>query len=193
VYVPLAQDYRGNVHFHVRPAAGASVAALREEVRREIGAVAPGLPLYRVTTFGQHLAGSLEHWGVHLTAGLFTAMGALATLVALVGIYGATSYAVSRRTREIGVRMALGATPARVLAMVLGEGLHVAAAGVGLGLALGLGLGRLLAGVFVDLAGFDPSSFTIAALAVLASCLVAVLLPARRATAVNPSVALRAD
>jgi predicted permease len=193
VYVPLAQGYRSNVHFHVRPADGANVAALRDAVRREIGAVAPGLPLFRVTTLGEHLSRSLEHWGVHLMAGLFTAMGGLATLVSLVGIYGATSYAVSRRTREIGVRMALGATPSRVLAMVLGEGLLVAAAGVGLGLLLGVGLGRALDSVFVEVVAFDPLTFALAAVLVLLACLGAALLPARRATTVDPSVALRAD
>ncbi len=193
VYVPLAQGYRANVHFHVRPAPGADVAALRDAVRRELGQVSPGLPLFRLTTFGAHLASSLEHWGVRLTAGLFTAMGGMATLVALVGIYGALSYAVSRRTREIGVRMALGATPARVRVMVLAEGLRVAAAGVALGGVIGLGLGRVLDGVFVEVVAFDPPTFGAAAGAVLAACLVAALLPARRATAVDPSVALRAD
>jgi len=193
VYVPLAQGYRANVHFHVRPVAGADPDVLREAVRREIGEVAPGLPLFRVTTFGAHLASSLEHWGVRMTAVLFSAMGGLATLVAVVGIYGAISYAVSRRTREIGVRMALGATPGRVRAMVLAEGLHVAASGVAVGALVGLGLGRVLDSVFVDVGAFDAPTFASAALLVLVSCLAATLVPARRATTVDPSVALRAD
>jgi ABC-type antimicrobial peptide transport system permease subunit len=120
-------------------------------------------------------------------------MGGVATLVALVGIYGAKSYAVSRRTREIGVRMALGATPGRVLAMILREGLQIAVAGVALGALLGLGLGRVLDSVFVEVVAFDPLTFTGAAGVVLGACMVAALLPARRATTVNPSVALRAD
>ena len=193
VYVPLAQGYRSNVHFHVRPAPGADPAALVAAVRREIQAAAPGLPIFRVTTFGAHLASSLEHWGVNLMAGLFTVMGGLATLVAVVGIYGAKSYAVSRRTREIGVRMALGATPQRVVGMILREGLQLALAGVGLGLLLGLGLGRVLDSVFVEVVAFDPVTFSAAPALVLVACLVAAWFPARRATAVSPSTALRAD
>ena len=193
VYVPLAQGYRANVHFHVRPLPGADPDVLREAVRREIGEVAPGLPLFRVTTFGVHLTSSLEHWGVRMTAGLFSAMGGLATLVAVVGIYGAISYAVSRRTREIGVRMALGATPGRVRAMVLAEGLHVAASGVAVGALVGLGLGRALDSVFVDVGALDAPTFAAAAALVLVSCLAATFVPARRATTVDPSVALRAD
>jgi predicted permease len=193
VYVPLAQGYRANMHFHVRPRAGADVAALRDAVRREIATAAPGLPLFRVTTFGAHLSGSLQHWGVRLTASLFSTMGGLATLVALVGLYGAISYAVSRRTREIGVRMALGATPSRVRTMVLGEGLRVGGGGVVVGALLGLALGRALDSIFVDVVAFDPPTFSAAALLVLVSCLVATLVPARRATAIDPSVALRAD
>jgi predicted permease len=190
VYVPLAQGYRSNVYFHVRPLPGADP---RDAVRSAIGSVAPGLPAFRVTTFGEHLSTSLEHWAVNLAAALFTVMGMLATLVALIGIYGARSYAVSRRTREIGVRMALGATPGRVRAMVLREGLQVAATGVGLGLLLGLGLGRVLDSVFVEVVAFDPLSFVGAAVLVLAACMGAAWLPARRATRVAPSVALRAD
>jgi hypothetical protein len=193
VYVPMAQGYRGNVHFHVRPATGAAGPGLSAAVRGEIRSAAPGLPLFRVTTFGAHLDESLEHWGVQLMAGLFSFMGGMATVVALFGIYGAKSYAVARRTREIGVRMALGATPGRVVGMIVGEGLRLALWGVGLGLLIGLGLGRVLDSVFVEVVAFDPLTFTAAPAFLLLACVAAAWLPARRATTVNPMTALRAD
>jgi ABC-type antimicrobial peptide transport system permease subunit len=162
-------------------------------VRREIQEVAPGLPVFRVLTFGQHLETSLERWAVELLAGTFTLVAALAALVAVVGIHGATSYAVSRRTREIGVRMALGASRGRVLGMVLGEGLQVTLAGIAAGAALGLGLGRMLDAVFVEVVAFDPATYAVAPALILVACLAAALVPARRATAVEPTVALRSE
>ena len=192
VYVPLAQGYRSNVHFHVRPRPGAA-SGLPDAVRSALAEAAPGLPLFRVLSFRDHLSSSLEHWGVNLMAAMFTAMGAVAALVALVGIYGAKSYAVSRRTREIGVRMALGATRGQVLALVLRGGVQLAAVGVALGGLLGLGLGRILDSVFVEVVAFDPLTFTAAAGLLSLACLVAAFLPARRATRVDPSVALRAE
>jgi predicted permease len=191
VYVPFAQAYHGAAHFHVRPRAG--VSGLADAVRREIREAAPGLPVFRVLTFGQHLETSLERWAVDLLAGTFTLVAALAALVAVVGIYGATSYAVSRRTREIGVRMALGASRERVLGMVVGEGLHVTLAGIAAGLLLGLGLGRMLDAVFVEVVAFDPATYAVAPTLILAACLAAALVPARRATTVEPTVALRSE
>jgi predicted permease len=191
VYVPFAQAYHGAAHLHVRPRPGATGVA--DAVRREIREAAPGLPLFRVLTFGQHLETSLERWAVDLLAGTFTAVAALAALVAIVGIYGATSYAVSRRTREIGVRMALGASRGRVLGMVVGEGLHVTLAGIAAGCALGLGLGRMLDAVFVEVVTFDPATYAVAPTLLLAACLAAALVPARRATAVEPTTALRTE
>ncbi len=192
VYVPFAQAYRGNVHFHVRPLDGVS-AGMVDAVRREIQSAAPGLPIFQAKTFGDHVSSSIEYWGVQTMANLFAAMGMIATLIALVGIYGAKSYAVMRRTREIGIRLAIGATPKGVRQMVLREGLRLGATGVGLGLVFGLGMGRVLDSVFADMGGFDPVTFTLAPLLVMCACLVASWLPARRATQVNPVTALRAD
>ena len=112
MFVPFAQGYRSGVHFHVKPRDGAG-ADLVAAVRREIAAVAPGVPIFGVTTFGAHLASSIEFWGLRALASVMTGIGLFAAGIALVGVYGAKSYAVARRSREIGVRLAVGATPAQ--------------------------------------------------------------------------------
>ena len=114
-------------------------------------------------------------------------------VVAMVGIYAVTSYAVARRTREIGIRMAVGAMPSTVKRMILREGLTLTLMGVGIGLVLGVGVGRLMASMFVDLSAFDPVTFTVVPAGFVAAALVAAWLPARRATQVNPVTALRSD
>ena len=192
VYVPFAQDYRGAAFFHVRPRSLAS-EALVQAVEREVKTAAPGLPSFKATTFEAHVSQSLEFWGLRVASNLFAALGALASLIAIVGIYGSLSYAVSRRTREIGVRLAIGASPRVVRRMVMGEGLALGGAGVAFGLLLGLGMGRVMDSIFVDVGAFDALTFTIAPLLLLAATAAAAWVPAHRATTVNPVTALRAD
>ncbi|MEP7117065.1 MAG: ABC transporter permease [Acidobacteriota bacterium] len=192
VYVPFAQGYRSGVHFHVRPRPGAE-AGLIDLVRGELRAAAPGVPVFGVTTFGAHLATSLEFWGLRTLATAMSGVGVFAAFIALVGVYGAKSYSVSRRTREIGVRLAVGASPASVRALIVGEALRIGLVGVLVGSGLGLGVGRALDAVFVDIAGFDPWVATLAPAALLAACVLAAWLPARRASLVDPAHVLRAD
>jgi len=191
VYVPFAQGAMGNAYFHVRPASAR--ANLTEDVRSEIRAAASGLPLFSVRTYSAHVGSSIEYWIIQLGAAMFAAFGAMAMVVALVGIYGVLSYAVSRRTREIGIRMAIGATPGGVVRMIVGEGLAMTLAGVALGSLLGLGIGQLLASIFVDISPFDAAIFAAVPTGFLAAALVAAWLPARRATRINPLSALRSE
>lgn len=191
VYVPFAQGFRSSVHFHVRPRPGAGMG-LTERVRQELHAAAPALPVFGATTFGAHLASSIEFWGLKALATGMTAVGAFAALIALVGVYGAMAYAVTRRAREIGVRLAVGATPGRVQGMIVGEGLRVGLLGATVGIALGLGVGQLLDTLFVDIAAFDWWLFTLAPALLVAACTLAAWVPARRAAAVDPSEVLRA-
>jgi ABC-type antimicrobial peptide transport system permease subunit len=136
---------------------------------------------------------SLELWAVRSGGRLFLGFGLLALLLAVVGLYGVKSYIVAQRTREIGIRMALGARPADVMGMVLREGAFLLGVGVALGLPLagllGYGVGSFLYGV----KPLDPVVFLAAPLALAAAALVATWLPARRATRVTPLTALRAD
>jgi hypothetical protein len=191
VYVPFAQGFASNVFFHVRPAT--ADPALVDRVRQEVRDAAPGLPLFSVKTFAGHVDSSAEYWGLTMTALMFGSFGGLALLVALVGIYGVTAYTVSRRTREIGVRVAVGAPPASVLGLILRESLMTTLAGIAAGLLLGVGVGRVMASMFVDLEPFDLLTFSIAPAGFVLAALAATLIPARRATTVSPVVALRAE
>lgn len=192
VFVPFAQGYRSGVHFHVRPRDGAE-AGLLDAVRRQVLAAAPGLPVFAVTTFGAHLTSSIEYWGLKSLASVMSAIGLFAAGIALVGIYGAKAYAVARRSRELGVRLAIGASPARLRAQILGEAVSVGLVGVTAGLVLAMGVGRALAAIFVDVASFDPWLFALAPSALLLACVVAAWLPARRASRLDPSQVLRAE
>jgi len=194
IFLPFAQGALGNAHFHVRPRlAQAGPASLADAVRREITSAAPGLPLFAVQTYAAHLKSAPEYWALQVTSALFGGFGALAMIVALVGIYAVMSYAVARRTREIGIRMAIGAMPGTVKRMILGEGLTLTLTGVAVGLLLGAGVGRMMGSMFVDVDAFDPLTFTVVPLGFVAAASIAAWLPARRATRVNPVTALRSE
>jgi predicted permease len=190
VFVPFAQGYRSGVHFHVRPQAGADVLAA---VRREIQAAAPAVPIFGVTTVAAHLESSIEFWGLRTLATVMTGVGAFAAFIALVGVYGAKSYAVARRSRDIGVRLAVGASPAQVRREVLRDALWIGLTGVSAGSLLGLGVGRGLDAVFVDVVPFDVWLFAVAPLLLLAACVAAAWVPARRASRVDPATVLKAE
>ena len=121
------------------------------------------------------------------------AFGLLALGLAVAGIYGVKSYLVSRRTREIGIRMALGARPGDVLRMVMRESLGLTAAGLALGLPIALGMGKVMDAVLVDVSSFDPLTFIISPLVLATAAMIASYIPARRATQVNPLSALRTE
>jgi len=154
---------------------------------------APGLTVFTARTFAQHIRSSAEYWMLRLSAVLFSVFGVLAVVVALVGIYGVMSYTVARRTREIGIRMAVGARPGAVRWMILGESTATTLLGVGIGWLLGLAVGRLLASIFVDVSAFDVATFSALPLGFIVAALAAAWLPARRATEVNPITALRSE
>jgi predicted permease len=195
LYVPFAQGFSANAHFHIRPAlyTTGAAAALVPAVRDALRAAAPGVPVFKVRTFRQHAESSMEVWAMNLGSGLLGVFSCFAMIVAVVGIYSVKAYQVSRRTREIGIRMALGALPSAVQTLILREGLATAVCGIAAGLVLGLALNRLLASVLPGVRAFDPLVLLTAATLFLAVALLACWLPARRATKIDPMIALRAE
>ncbi|HTL66216.1 MAG TPA: ABC transporter permease [Lacunisphaera sp.] len=148
-------------------------------------------PIYRIASMEEVVAEATS--APRLTLSLLGAFAGLALGLAVVGIYGVTAYSVSQRTAEFGLRLALGAQPADVVRHILRRGLVLAAAGTLLGAGLALALARLLSGFLFGVSPFDPATFLTVALVLIAIALLACWLPARRATRVDPLVALRAE
>ena len=159
------------------------------DVREAVGSIDPEVPISSVRTMDERLADSVER--SRFDALLLTIFAGVALLIAVVGVYGVVSYTVSRRTQEIGVRMALGATRGGVLRMVLRRGLLLALAGVAVGLVVALGLTRLMTGLLFEVSATDPATYAVVAAALATTALLACLLPARRAASVEPVSALR--
>jgi predicted permease len=195
IYVPFARGFTGNVFFFVRSASAgeAALSRLREPVRGALRIAAPDVVFTKVRTFFEHKESWLELWALHRLSVIASGFGAVAALIAVIGLYGAKAYGVSRRTREIGIRLALGAEPRRLRSLILREGLASGLSGIALGLLLGAALGYLLERVLVDFNGFDPLVFGGAALTLFAGAFAASWLPARRATRVSPMTALRTE
>ncbi|HEY2473078.1 MAG TPA: ABC transporter permease [Terracidiphilus sp.] len=158
-------------------------------IQREISSIDPDLPVYRVRTMTEVMGDSLERRRLALI--LLALFAALALLLAAIGIYGVTSYAVAQRQVEIGVRMALGADRGHVLGMLMRNGLTTIVIGLGLGTILALFLTRLMSGMLFSVKAWDPLALGGAALLLVAAAAMAIFVPARRATKVNPIVALR--
>ncbi len=179
----------------VRPHAGQQAESLLGALRREVAKIDPNLPLYFTGTPKQNLAGFVA--GSRVIAVMFTLFGAVAIVLAAVGIYGVMSFSVNQRRQEFGVRMALGADQARILGMVLRQGSRQVIAGlaVGVGLALTIAaVGRdAIGSILFEVSALDP--LTYGAVITLIACvsLAAVLMPARRATRVDPMLALRIE
>ena len=164
-------------------------ANLAAPLRREIRAFDPTLPVYNIRTMREVVAASVASNRASML--LLSAFAAVALLMALIGIYGVTAYYVTQRTHEIGVRMALGAQPRDVLRLVLGQGLTLALIGVATGLCAAFALTRVLTTLLYDVKPTDAKTFAIVALSLVGATLVACYIPARRATRVDPMVALR--
>ena len=193
VYVPFGQNYLANMQIHVKTAPGVPETQILEAVRREIRATDERLPMLTLRTMRGHLEAGADLWVVRTGATMLEIFGGVALFLAVIGLYAVNSYTVSRRTREIGIRMALGADAGTTLGMVLREGLRVTAAGIGLGLLLAVGLSRVLAGMLYEVGAFDPVVLGIAPLLLGSVALLACYVPARRAARVDPMVALRCE
>ncbi|MGH7575187.1 MAG: ABC transporter permease [Longimicrobiales bacterium] len=187
VYLPVAQNYRPSTTLLVQSAgAGTAIAAA---VRRTIQDIDPGLSLTPMQSVADYTGlGLLPQ---RIAASMTTALGALALLLCALGVYGVVAYMVTQQTREIGIRMALGAARRDVLVLVLRRGLRLALPGLAFGIAAGLALARLIRAFTLNVPLGDPATFLGVPLVLLAVVTFATLLPARSAAAVDPNVALR--
>jgi predicted permease len=193
IYLPFARGFQSDVSYFVRfrslPSGNEAITA--DLLRRTVREVDPSIPIISLRTFAQYLDSNLDLWIVRAGAALFSIFGGLALGLAVVGLYGVKAYSVARRTREIGIRMALGAQPGMVLRLIMGEGLIMLLSGIALGLLLATAAGKILSGILYEVGAFDPIAFTAAPALLAIAALVATWLPARRAAALNPVEALR--
>jgi putative ABC transport system permease protein len=166
-----------------------SPESLVPSIRQKIHELDSELALANVRTMDQWLSNSAAQ--PRLNTVLLTVFAAVALLIAAIGIYGVLAYSVNQRTREIGLRMALGATPRGVLQLILGEGMRVVLIGIGIGLAGGLAMGRAVSSLVFGVAVRDPVTFGVVAVVLSGVALAACAIPARRASRVDPMIALR--
>jgi predicted permease len=193
IFAPFAGVFRASMTLHIRTTPAADATALLATVVREVQRIDARLPIVAARTMIEHRDRSLTEWSVRAAATIFSAFGALALLLATIGVYGLKAYDVSRRTREIGIRMALGATAANVQRLVLREGMRTTAIGLGVGLLMAAGLGKLVSGLLYQVSPFDPIVFFAAAVTLSTAATLACYFPARRATRVVPLEALRSE
>ncbi|HLV96456.1 MAG TPA: ABC transporter permease [Candidatus Acidoferrales bacterium] len=196
MYVPLAQVNDGIIALNNRIAAMNWVVrtkmppfSLSAEIQREIRDASGGLPVAHVRSMEQVVGESTEQNDFNTT--LLSIFAGVALLLAAIGIYGLMAYSVQQRTREIGIRMALGASPQKVRGMVVRQGMLLAGVGVVIGVGAALGLTRLMAGMIYGVKTWDPAAFVSVVVVLSAVSLLATYVPARRASRVDPMVSLR--
>ena len=166
-------------------------AQLAATIRRETRAAIPSIPSPRIRTMDDLLAETVAQ--PRLQTGLLSLFAALALLLAAVGLYGVLAYGVNQRTREIGVRMALGAQRGNVLALIIRQGMKLAMTGAAIGIVAALALTRAMRGLLYGVSPADPLTFALVAVLLLGSALLACWLPARRASRFDPMAALRSE
>ena len=195
LFVPFAQGYSGNVFLHVRLSTQDrnAVVGVIPTMRQTMRDIDPDLPILSIAPFVDLTERSVGLWIVRLGATLFGAFGGIALLLAVVGVYGVKAYAVACRTREIGIRMALGAHRGDVFALIMRQGAMQTALAVSVGLLLALAAGRVLSQILYQVSPADPFALIFSSILLAAAALLACFLPARRATRVNPMVALRTE
>ena len=198
VYWPvLLKQFWGNDSFvqrsvvYVIRSSRAGSQIFLEQARQAVWSINSNLPLARVETLEQIYRGSMARSAFSLV--MLAIAGAMALLLGLIGIYGVISYSVSQRTRELGIRLALGAPQFRLKTMVVRNGIWLAAIGAAVGLAVSAGLTRIMASWLYGISPLDPFTYAAVALGVISAAAAASYLPARRAAALNPVEALRAE
>ncbi|HEV2423212.1 MAG TPA: ABC transporter permease [Terriglobia bacterium] len=168
---------------------GSNPTSLVSAVRHQVATVDPDQPIGAVKTMDEYLDSSISRQRLSMV--LLGVFAGLALVLAVLGIYGVISYSVGQRTREIGVRMALGAEPRDVIRLILTQGTRLAVLGAIIGLGFGFGFARLMSGLLYGVSSSDPATYAVVALVLIAAALLAAYLPARSATRIAPTAALR--
>jgi putative ABC transport system permease protein len=187
LYLPLQQSHANDMFLVLRSAT--DPASLTSSIRDAVAGVDKDQPVFNVHTMKELVDDSVST--PHLTLVLLGLFSGLALVLAAIGIYGVIAYSVQQRTHEIGIRMALGAQRNDVLRLVVGQGVKLAALGIAVGIAAAFGLTRLMASLLFGVGAYDPVAFSAAAIILLLVAIAACYIPARRAIAVDPMVALR--
>jgi len=195
IYVPLAKAFSPGVYMMMRLPTEDPGAVLNfiPTLRAAMREVDPTMPVLNVSPLAEEMARTITLWITRLGAFMFGVFGSIALLLAVVGVYGVKAYAVERRTREIGIRIALGAERRDVFALIMRQGALQIAVSVGVGIVLSLLVGQVLASLLYDVKPWDPVVLGTAAVLLVAATLVACFVPARRAVGVNPITALRSE
>ena len=189
LFMPEYQQYESPMTLLIKADSASNLKSIAESTRREIAQMDPRLPVFGMLMAERNMA--YAYWGPRLAAGMGTAFGLLALLLATMGLYSVMTYTVSQRTREIGIRMALGAQIRDVLKMILTQGMMIVMVGILMGLIGAFLLTRVLAGLLLGVGTTDPITFFSVAILLSAVALLACWIPARRAAKVDPLVALR--
>ena len=189
IYLPLFQDQVFTLYFAIRTSG--DPLPLVAAVRREVRMLEPNLPVYSIMTMEQRLTKEISRF--QFTTMMLVVFGFVALVMASIGVYGVMSYAVAQRTQEIGIRMALGAQKFQILRLVMKQGLIVTLIGLVIGLGGAFALTRFLASLLYGVSATDPIVFVLTSAILTAVTLIACFIPARRAVAVDPMVALRQE
>ena len=188
-YVPFEQRYNSSRTIHVRTSVPPESLAF--QIQSAIHEAVPDVPITQVKTMNEALQGANGFFLFRFGAQLTSTMGLLGLILAVVGIYSVVSYAATQRTQEIGIRVAMGASPEDILKMVLRQGLTVVGVGLAVGLVLALAGTRVLSGLIVGIKPTDPLTFAVVVCLLTAIALFACWVPAHRATRIDPLTALR--
>jgi macrolide transport system ATP-binding/permease protein len=188
-FVPFAQNYTSLAALQVRTTSDPERMA--EPVREQIEGLAPSMPIVEVREMQQSMETLNGFLIFEMAAGLAGGLGFLGLILAVVGVFGVISFSVSQRTHEIGIRMALGAGSRSVLQMILQQGAVIVGVGLALGILLAFGMARLVGNFLEGVSPFDPLTYVCVTLSLALVALLASYIPARRATLVDPMVALR--
>jgi macrolide transport system ATP-binding/permease protein len=189
LYLPLLQDYRSNMILVARTAIAPE--QMSQSVRAEVAALDPEIPMFDAKTLEDHVGISL--FLQRMAATLLSIFGLLALSLAAIGLYGVMAYSVSQRTRELGIRLSIGAKRGDIFKLILGQGLALSIVGLVGGLVTALAVTRLTANLLYGVTATDPVTFIVISLLLLCVTLLACYFPARRATRVDPIIALRTE